>query len=204
MKVSSPSSESNKAPILEVLRVAFRRSRAVLEIGSGSGQHAAYLARALEHLSWYPSDLAPAHASIEAWRAEADLDNLRAPLDLNVMVSPWPLAPGSVDAMFSANTAHIMSWPAVEALFAGAGKVMAPGGRFLQYGPFHYNGVHTSPGNTAFDRDLRARGQGMGIRDLNELEPLAARSGLVLAHDHAMPANNRILEWHLTEPLQAT
>ena len=193
MKPFAPACERNKAPILEVLRRMFGDARDVLEIGSGTGQHAVWFASGLPHLVWKTSDLPRNHAGIDAWIDEARLDNVERPLTLDVGRKPWPLA--NADGGFSANTAHIMHWPEVEAMYDGLAEVLSPGARFVLYGPFAYDGRHTSASNAAFDRSLRAQDPGMGVRDIRDLEPIAAAGGMALEADVAMPSNNRILVW---------
>jgi cyclopropane fatty-acyl-phospholipid synthase-like methyltransferase len=185
-----------------VLRTELALTRSVLEIGSGTGQHAVHFARHLPHLTWQPTDLAENHPSIRAWAAEAGLENLREPLVLDVSHRPWPVT--CADAVFTANTAHIVSWPAVEAMFAGVGAVLPPGGRFCLYGPFSYGGRHTSASNVQFDAMLRARDPQSGVRDFEALAACAHEAGLVLRADHAMPANNRILVWEKQPTKKAT
>ncbi|MBI5507042.1 MAG: DUF938 domain-containing protein [Deltaproteobacteria bacterium] len=188
----APACERNKEPILAVLRTEFAAARTVLEIGSGTGQHAVFFARALGHLVWQTSDRAENHKAILAWVASEGPANVRAPLQLDV-AGAWPQS--QFDAVFSANTAHIISWPEVCAMIAGVGRVLTPGGAFALYGPFAYDGVHTSDSNAAFDRMLRERDPESGIRDLRDLEIEARRAGLALEADHVMPANNRTLVW---------
>ena len=193
----SQASENNKAPILGELREWLASSHAVLELGSGTGQHAVHFAPELAHLIWHTSDLPPAHAGINAWLAHMPAGNLRAPRIIDVRCEAWhqPVSALAVDAVYSANTAHIMHWDAVRSMFAGVGQVLPIDGLFLLYGPFCYAGEHTSDGNRAFDASLRAQDPGMGIRDRHALDGLAADAGLVLAADQAMPANNRLLIW---------
>lgn len=191
MRPFSQACENNKGPILEVLRVAFADATRVLEIGSGTGQHAAHFAAGMPHLVWQPSDLPRHHAGIASWVRDAD--NALAPLALDVTDDQWPA--GEWDAVFSANTAHIMHWPQVVKMFDGVGRVLASGGVFALYGPFNYAGGYTSPSNERFDRSLRATDPGMGIRDFEAVDALARRVDLRLAADHAMPANNRTLVW---------
>ena len=193
MKPFAPACERNKAPILEVLRRVFGDARDVLEIGSGTGQHAVWFASGLPHLVWKTSDLPRNHAGIDAWIDEARLDNVERPLTLDVGRKPWPLA--NAGGGFSANTAHIMHWPEVEAMYDGLAEVLSPGARFVLYGPFAYDGRHTSASNAAFDRSLRAQDPGMGVRDIRDLERIAAGGGMALEDDVAMPSNNRILVW---------
>jgi hypothetical protein len=179
----SEASERNRAPILEVLRRVFSGARRVLEIGSGTGQHAAYFAPELPHLVWQPSDVAQHLPGIREWVSNP------APLELDVDAA-WPKV--DADAVFSANTCHILSWPQVERLFDGIGKM--PSVRtFCLYGPFHRGGKPTSESNARFDASLRRRDPASGIRDLEAILALAARNGFALAEDNAMPANNRLL-----------
>lgn len=192
MKPYAEACERNKRPILEVLIHEFADVRRVLEVGSGTGQHAAFFGPALPHLVWQTSDLAASHAGIQAWIAEAGAPNVRPPLLLDVLGS-WPDWP--FDAAFSANTAHIMSWQGVTTMFAQIGQRLPLGGRFVLYGPFSYGGRHISTSNADFDRALRARDPLSGVRDLDALQVLAERSGLGLHRDYPMPANNRLLVW---------
>ena len=187
MKKYSEASERNRAPILEVLKRVFANSRRVLEIGSGTGQHAAYFAPELPHLVWQASDVAGNLADIREWVLDPP------PVELD-MDKPWPVL--DVDAVFSANTCHIMSWPQVERLFAGIGRLRPD--VFALYGPFNYNGRHTSESNARFDAMLRGRDPLSGIRDFEKVNALAEAAGLALAEDNAMPANNRLLVWRST------
>jgi len=190
-KPYSEACERNKAPILEVLATALANATSVLEIGSGTGQHAVHFGAALPHLAWQTSDLPGNHAGIRMWLDEAELPNVRAPLVLNVGDDRWPV--DNVDALFTANTLHIMSWPLVGQLFTGAGRILNPGGRFCIYGPFNYNGAHTSDSNARFDAMLRARDPQSGIRNIEDVKDLGLRNGLELTADHEMPANNRLI-----------
>lgn len=187
----SQSCENNQAPILAVLRQAFADRRRVLEIGSGTGQHGVYFAPRLPHLVWQTSDLAENHAGIRAWQAAHPAPNLRAPLLLDLAHGDWP--DGAYDAVFSANTTHIVAWPLVQNLFALAGGHLPAGGLLALYGPFNYGGTFTSESNRAFDAWLRQRDPQSGIRHFEDIAALAAQHGLTLAQDHAMPANNRLL-----------
>jgi SAM-dependent methyltransferase len=191
-KPCSEACERNRAPILDVLKETFAESRHVLEIGSGTGQHAVYFAAQLPHLIWQTSELPEHHAGIEAWLEDARLGNVPAPLALDVNDPVWPV--NAVDAVFSANTLHIISWPAVERMFAGIARVLEPGGTVCIYGPFNYGGRYTSPSNARFDGWLK-RDPLSGIRDFESVDALAAAHGLVLGRDFAMPANNRCLVW---------
>jgi SAM-dependent methyltransferase len=189
----SEACERNRAPILAVLVHAFADVRRVLEIGSGTGQHAAAFAAALPHLVWQASDV-PAHLpGIRAWREAHPAPNLPEPLALDVNVDPWPAS--AYDAAFSANTAHIMGWAEVERMFARVDASLVPHGRFCLYGPFNYGGAYTAESNARFDASLRARDPRMGLRDFEAVDALARARGLALVADHAMPANNRLLEW---------
>ena len=196
MQISKPfaeSSEQNKAPILAVLREVLDQPGAVLEIGSGTGQHAVYFAQALPHLVWQPSDVAENLPGIELWLRDDPLPNLRQPLQLDVARSEWPAM--QFDAVFSANTAHIMAWPEVQRMFEGVSAVLRSGGRFCLYGPFNYGGRYTAPSNEQFDAWLRTRNPNMGVRDVDDLSALAERVGMALEQDFAMPADNRTLVW---------
>ena len=194
MKQYSESCEQNRLPILDILKQEFSDTRRVLEIGSGTGQHAVYFSRYLRHLQWQPSDLDEHHASIRAWLAEAGLANIRPPLSLDVSRdSDWP--DGEYDGVFSANTAHIMSWSAVECMFAGIGKQLGPRVRFCLYGPFNYGNRFTSPGNRQFDVWLKSRDASSGLRNFEDLDALAGKHGMSLRADHGMPVNNRLLVW---------
>lgn len=189
----SPSCERNQAPILAVLREAFARRQRVLEIGSGTGQHAVHFAAALPHLVWQTSDRIENHAGIQAWLNDAALPNLRAPLTLDVNQRDWP--PGPFDAVFTANTLHILGWSEVQTLFRRLPELLAPQATLAVYGPFNYGGQFTSPGNAAFDARLQGDDPKRGIRDFEAVDALAGAAGLRLLRDHAMPANNRCLVW---------
>ena len=191
MKSFSQSCENNKGPILDVLLPLLRRRRACLEIGSGTGQHAAFFAARLPHLVWQTSDVTGNHASIDAWID--GVDNARPPMVLDVDGDDWPAR--RYDAAFSANTAHIMHWPTVVNMFHGVSGILEPGAVFALYGPFNYQGEYTSPSNQHFDRTLRASDPGMGIRDYEAVVELASSAGMTLLADHDMPANNRTLLW---------
>ncbi|MGB5604386.1 MAG: DUF938 domain-containing protein [Gammaproteobacteria bacterium] len=193
MKPYSASCDENRDPIFSVIQPLLADCSSVLEIGTGTGQHAVYFAEKLPHLSWYTSDCTEYHAGIKMWLQEARLDNTCGPFDLNVSTSTWPRR--KFDAVFSANTAHIMHWPDVEAMFAGIGTVLAKHGRFLLYGPFNYAGKFTSDSNARFDEWLKSRDPDSGIRNFEDLDELAHHAGLALLNDYAMPANNRILYW---------
>lgn len=193
MKTFSQASENNKQPILDILRPLLAGRRALLEIGSGTGQHAAFFAPRLAPLQWQTSDVAAHHAGIEAWID--GVDNALPPITLDVDGDDWPQR--RFDSAFSANTAHIMHWPSVVHMFQGVAGSLDRGGVFALYGPFNYDGAFTSPGNAHFDRQLRDGDAGMGIRDIEAVTELAASVGMELIADHAMPANNRTLVWEL-------
>ena len=193
MKPYAEACDQNRDPILAVIEPLFAASRAVLEIGSGTGQHAVYFARRMPHLIWHTSDLLQYHPGILQWLEEAGLPNTRPPLVLDVTQATWPEL--SVDAVFSANTAHIMGWPAVRALFRGVGRMLPAGGLFVLYGPFNYDGSYTSESNARFDQWLKDRDPASGIRDFEALDRLADAAGMALEEDYQMPVNNRTLVW---------
>lgn len=193
VKPYSAASERNRGPILEVLRAHFADRRKVLEIGSGSGQHAVHFAAALPQLTWQSSDRAQNVPGIGAWLHAAALPNTPPPLILDVADGPWPATP--YDAIFSANTLHIMAWPEVEKLFAGLRNCTDAGTKLVIYGPFNVDGCYTSASNAAFDRSLRATDPRMGIRDAAAVDKLAVRAGFTLLADIAMPANNLCRVW---------
>jgi hypothetical protein len=193
MKPFSEACERNQGPILEVLREAFADRKKVLEIGSGTGQHAVHFARHLPHLTWQPSDRAGNLPDIRQWLEEARLDNVLAPLQLDVNDDPWPET--GADAVFSANTLHIMSWAEVQTVFARLGGSAPSHSVLAIYGPFSYAGRHTSESNARFDLILRAHDAQSGIRNVEDVDALARTQGFVLANDYAMPANNRTLVW---------
>ena len=191
-KPFAPACERNKEPILAVLRRHFADRRNVLEVGSGTGQHAVHMAAGLPHLRWQPSDVAENLPGIRLWLAEARLANLTPPIELDVNAAP---PGGRYDAVFSANTLHIMSWDEVLKLFATLDILLTDDAVLAVYGPFNYRGQFTSPSNREFDRSLRERAEHMGLRDFEAVDALARSIGLDLAEDCAMPANNRTLVW---------
>ncbi len=184
MKPFSEAAERNRAPILSVLERLFADRHAVLEIGSGTGQHAACFSSALPHLRWQASDVAENLPDLRQWIAEP------APLELDV---DRPFPPVAADAVFTANTCHIMSWSQVEKMFAGVADLLLASGILVVYGPFHYAGKPTSESNARFDAMLRARDPASGVRDFDAVRDLAQRLGLELKEDNPMPANNRLL-----------
>ncbi len=193
MKPYAESCDQNREPILEVLRPLLKEARSVLEIGSGTGQHAVYFSPHLPHLTWQTSDLVENHAGINLWLEEKELDNALPPLALDVLKGPWPEQ--HYGAVFSANTVHIMEWEAVKALFAGVGRVLTSGGLFILYGPFNYGGRYTSESNARFDGWLKARNPQSAIRNFEDLDALAKSAGMLLYADIEMPVNNRTLVW---------
>jgi cyclopropane fatty-acyl-phospholipid synthase-like methyltransferase len=192
-KPYSESCNQNRKSILAVIQPLLAASVSLLEIGSGTGQHAIYFAETMPHLIWHTSDCEEYIPGIQAWLADADLDNVQPPFILNTSESTWPTI--KVDAVFSANTVHIMHWHNVEALFAGIGKILTTGGQFFLYGPFNYNQQYTSESNQRFDQWLKDRDPQSGIRDIEDLKILASNAGMALKQDFEMPANNRILYW---------
>jgi cyclopropane fatty-acyl-phospholipid synthase-like methyltransferase len=193
-KQFSSACERNSGPICALLQQILKNSTHVLEIGSGTGQHAVYFGAAMPHLTWHSSDLPQNHSSILAWQQEARLPNVVAPLTLSVSEPNWPVGP--FDAVFSANTCHIMAWNEVEAMFAGIGRLLPPGGLLCIYGPFNLEeGQFSSLSNAQFDAILRAQAAHMGIRDFAAVNALAAAQGLELQANYQMPANNQLLVW---------
>lgn len=190
----APACERNRDPILACIAPLFREVRRVLELGSGTGQHAAWFAPRLPHVQWITSDLPDNHAAIRAWIACSGAQNIEGPLELDTLRQPWPEL-AAVDAAYSANTAHIMPEPAVVAMFAGLGALLPAGAPFCLYGPFMEQGRHTSESNRCFDESLRAQDPGMGVRDVAWLLQIAAVAGFDLETVEPMPANNRVLVW---------
>ncbi|MBI1195485.1 MAG: DUF938 domain-containing protein [Gammaproteobacteria bacterium] len=192
-KPNAESCERNRDPILTVIEPLLADRRAVLEVGAGTGQHAVYFAERMPHLIWYASDRAQNHEGIRSWLGDAGLKNVAGPFDLDVRQERWPNV--EVDAVFSANTAHIMHWDDVTAFFAGVGRILESGGIFLLYGPFSFAGRHINESNARFDLRLKDKDPLMGVRDFDDLNRLAEAAALEFVHDYAMPANNRILLW---------
>lgn len=205
-KPHAPSCERNRDPILAVLREHFPDRRRVLEIGSGTGQHAVHFAAALPQLRWQCSDRAEQLPGIALWLDEAALPNTPPPVELDVAQAPWPAPDDGAprfDAAFTANTLHIMGWSDVEALFVGLDRALAPDATLIAYGPFNVGGAFTSESNAQFDEWLRARDPRSGIRDLEAVDALAHGIGFALAADVAMPAHNRCLVWTRGQPAHA-
>lgn len=189
-KPFSQACENNKSPILRQLQPALQNATSVLEIGSGTGQHSVFFAQQLPHLDWYTSDREVNHQGINQWHNEVQLANLHPPLllDLN---EPWPVT--KVDAIYTANTFHIVSWELIEHFFAAVKQHLNDQGVVCVYGPFKYNGMFTSTSNKEFNNLLQSRDPLSGIRDFEAVEQLAKEAGLRLVSDHAMPANNQLL-----------
>ncbi|MEC8328231.1 MAG: DUF938 domain-containing protein [Pseudomonadota bacterium] len=192
MQPYSKACENNKDPILSILKSAFSNATSVLEIGSGSGQHAVYFAPALAHLSWQTSDVLANHQGMMAWLDAFPSPNLLPPLALDI-AEPWQIT--QYDGMFTANTLHIVSPQLVEAFFEKVNRFLAQNGTLCIYGPFNYHGEFTSPSNAEFDQWLKVKDNTRGIRDFEWICQLAVKAGLELITDHEMPANNRLLEF---------
>lgn len=191
-RLHAPAVARNREPILAVLRRVLPSTGLVLEVASGSGEHAAFFAAALPQLTWQPSDPDPrARASIAAFRDTGAAPNLLPPLDLDVMAAAWPVAGAA--AVVCINMIHIAPWSACEGLVAGAARALPPGGVLYLYGPYKEEGRHTAPSNAAFDADLRARDPRWGVRDLGAVAALARRGGFAHEETVTMPANNRSL-----------
>lgn len=198
---NAPATERNRDPILAVLRTLLASRRRVLEIGSGTGQHAVHFAAALPHLQWQTSDLPDNHPAIQAWIDASQLANVLPPLTLDVgNPSTWPRQ--HFDAVFTANTLHIINWPQVLSLFANLPRVLADDATVIVYGPFNIGGQFTSPSNAVFDADLRCEDPKRGIRDIETVQALAAQAGLSPVADIEMPAHNRCLVWQRNRPRQ--
>lgn len=196
MKPYAESCDINKVPILEVLRDVFADRKQVLELASGTGQHAVHFGHALPHLTWQTSELQQNHAGIRLWLDEAQLTNVLTPVHIDANDEHWPV--GQYDAIFNANTVHILSWPEVEKLFGSIGRVLLGGGILCLYGPFNYGGKFTSDSNARFDVWLKSRDPRSGVRDFEALNALAEAQGMTLLKDIEMPINNRTLVWQRT------
>lgn len=193
-KPFSQACENNKQPILDILTTVFSGSQHVLEIGSGTGQHAVYFAPHLQHLHWQTSDLPHNHQGINAWLDESDSENIGRPIVID-LDNDWPKSQQlmQVDGVYTANTLHIISWPLVVKFFAGIAKNIASTATVCIYGPFKYQGEFTSESNASFDIRLKERDLNSGIRDIEAILSLADSADLNLLKDHDMPANNRLL-----------
>lgn len=193
-KPYSPASERNRDPILEILKQHFDDRHRVLEVGSGTGQHAVHFAATMPHLRWQCSDRAAYLPGIRQWLGEEDLPNTPEPLPLDAN-DDWSRLNQRFDAVFSANTLHIMSWPEVERLFAQLPLVLEDNAKLAIYGPFNYDGRFTSASNATFDAALKADQPHRGIRDFEAVNAQAEAIGFQLVQDYSMPANNRCLLW---------
>ena len=191
----SQACERNKDPILEILSPYFEQIENVLEIGSGTAQHAIHFAQEHPQLIWQTSDQAQYLDGIKAQLENNPRDNVLSPLQLDVCQLEWVNRDQTYDAFYTANSLHIMDWDQVQALFAGLSKVSKPQAYLFIYGPFNYDGAFTSSSNAEFDLNLRARGVGSALRDFKAVNQLAEAAGFTLLADHAMPANNRCLIW---------
>ena len=195
MRRHAPATVRNRDPILAVLKRVLPDRGRVLEIAAGTGEHAAYFASALPHLEWQPTDPDPdARASIDAYREEVGLSNLRAALALDASSDTWPIAQAA--AIVAINMIHLSPIAATKGLMRGAGALLPTGAPLITYGPYKVDGAHTAPSNEAFDRSLRSRDPSWGVRDIAALEALAEPHGLWLTERVAMPANNFTLVWH--------
>lgn len=189
----SQSCENNKWPILDILQRVFTEPALILEIGTGTGQHAELFAAQMPHLTWQPTDRPGDHELCRQRLNEAALPNVEEPLPMDVLDPAWPIS--RADGAFSANTLHIMGWDGVEALFRGLGSVLSRGGYFCVYGPFTEGGRFTSDSNARFHEHLRSQDPAMGIRDVDALKTLGEGTGLALIEQYPMPANNQLLVW---------
>jgi len=196
-KPNAPAAERNKNAILEVIRDEFRNCESILEIGSGTGQHAIFFASKMPWLIWQTSDLPVNHDGICGWLQSSDLDNVKAPLALDVE-QPLPVN-DRFDGVFSANTAHIMSFKAVECMIDKVAQCLIDGGKFCLYGPFRLKGEFTSDSNMQFDANLKMQDTQMGLRNLEDLDGIAAKHSLHRDKLYAMPANNMIAVWTRNE-----
>jgi len=189
LRQHAPAAERNREPILAVLARVLPASGTVLEIASGTGQHAIHFAAALPHIVWQPSDADDeARASIAAWTAQSGLANVRAPLALDVRDASWGIE--AADAIVCINMIHISPWASAQALIAGAGRLLGPGGVLFLYGPYRRGGAHTAPSNAAFDAQLQGRNPEWGVRDMEDVVALADAAGFAADEPVAMPANN--------------
>ncbi|MEJ2141579.1 MAG: DUF938 domain-containing protein [Gammaproteobacteria bacterium] len=195
-KPYAESCEQNREPILSVIKPLLAQQQSVLEIGSGTGQHAVYFAQQMPQLTWQPSDQREFLSGIRLWIEDARLTNVAVPIELDVTTSKWPDT--TFDAVFSANTLHIMHWHEIQALFREIKNILGKNGLLLIYGPFNYNQQYTSDSNARFDSWLKQRDPQSGIRNFEDINELAEENDLVLVDDFVMPENNRILYWKYT------
>lgn len=191
-KPFSAAAEENRDAIMPVLKVEFKDAKRILEIGSGTGQHAIYFSQHLPHAKWQPTDKEENLAGIRLWIEQAKPLNVCPPLELDVC-KQWPAS--MYDAAFAANVAHIMHWYEIEAMFAGLSNLLTANAVFCLYGPFNVDGSYTSESNRRFDQWLQSRDPKSRIRDKDDLNNLAETYGLLTRNDWSMPANNRILSW---------
>ena len=192
-KPFSQSCENNKDPILSVIERIWTNAAGILEIGSVTGPQAVHVDPHLPQLHWLPSDRAESSDGRQMWFDEARLSNIQPPEILDVELDPWPVT--HFDSAFTANTLHIMSWEHVQVLFHRLGKYLPPGGLFVCYGPFNSGGQYCSESNARFDQWLKQQDPLSAIRDIDDLEQLAAKQDIELVSIMEMPANNRILVW---------
>jgi cyclopropane fatty-acyl-phospholipid synthase-like methyltransferase len=193
VKPYAGSCDQNRVPIFSVIQPVLENASRVLEIGSGTGQHAVYFAARMPHLIWQTSDLAENHEGIRLWLESAKLENALSPILLDTATGPWP--DQCFDAVFTANSLHIMHDDDVAGLFGNIGRCLEPGADMLIYGPFNYNGQFTSDSNARFDQWLKSNDPGSGIKDFEGVNELAGQASMRLVFDYAMPANNRILHF---------
>jgi len=192
-KPYSESCDQNRDPILSVISPLFSLLSNVLEVGSGTGQHAVYFAEKMPHLRWHTSDCQPYLDGINMWLKYVDLPNIVPPLELDVSISQWPEL--NVDAVFTANSAHIMHRHDVINLINGVAELLSNQGDFIIYGPFNYNGIYTSESNARFDQWLKDRDPLSGIKNFEEIESMANDNSMQLVKDYEMPANNHLLHF---------
>ena len=191
------SCDQNQQVILEVLRQVFTESGQVLEIGSGTGQHALFFTEHMPHLGWQPTDVVSQLDGIRMWMEDASHDRILPPRELDLSHANW-FTENNYEYVFTANTTHIVSWQLVQSMFMGIAKSLKPGGLFAQYGPFNYGGQYTSESNARFDVWLKDRDPSSGIRNFEDLQLLAQSHDLEAVADYEMPANNRTLVWRKT------
>jgi SAM-dependent methyltransferase len=191
MQRYSPAAEKNKAPILEALRARLAPAERVLEVGSGSGQHALHFTEAFPELRWQPTEHPEVMSALEANLGAAGREAILPPLALDLAAGPWPAGP--FDAVYAANVMHIVSVPLGDALIRGAASVLGAGGQLLLYGPYRFGGAFTTESNAEFDQWLKARDPASGVRDFEAVAAVAEASGLVLEDNRAMPSNNQLL-----------
>lgn len=194
--MNKPFAEScaqNQQVILDILKTLLTESGTVLEIGSGTGQHAVFFTEQLPHLNWQPSDLIDQHSGMQLWLDEVEHNRIKAPLEIDVDKGPWSVE--NIDYVYTANTTHIISSSQTENMLKHVGACLKPGGLFIQYGPFNYNGTYTSESNARFDMWLKERDPNSCIKHFETIQVLAEEHGMRILKDIEMPANNRILVW---------